>query len=1216
MFDFNGVYCEEPLKPYFDSKFITKLSQRNAAGQAEPDPGLKIKFLQGHTDLLSTRINEGDRALATYILAEGQKRLFLLDRGLTHKEYEKKLKDKTLLSRYLDKLNNTDIPLKIVRLDDWNVPTNISAAAPELETMAKNMAKWLLAKAANWMGDLFIVLNDIQQRALNLKKINLILGPPGSGKTVVLKKMLRAVCKNHDALLGAETKNQNEMNHIYLSPQSRLAREIKSDFKKELSENPWLEIFDYESFARKIDPNLQQLKPEQKRGIQHFIWWCETENITVGQYLRPLKKKSEDPDYACKAVYREWRVLTGHDTKKQYLNSPLHHSVCKNDVESRKKIFKLYQRYCEKTLIGSYIPKDEEARVQPYSSGARRRAELSGIEMGYDLSFYDLSPALQKTTNIHTLYLDEIQNLPRAFIKSLLACSFGIQASGDANQALYDPLSNLEFIRQSFRKNGVAFVEHPFTLSYRNSKKIIDLLNLLLELLDRHCARNGDDKTAKYLMQCDSTTPTGDVFYEPMPVLEKEIAIGLDEKTTAETSEKKYRKMSEDSSYMVVIPDITYLPMASKYFNPDNILTLEDIGGLESEHVIAINLFEKLASMLPELLQASEESAKLSKSFRSKDKQDITGQEMILEFHRILVGLSRAKESCTLFFNEKETHMIQYFKSKPTLNIQQALPATMPQNVPIQSSSLPAEEKSAREIGNRLGWIKRVNTLIQLAFDHKLAYNKTGENRVLTMAKNIFINNKLNLDDIELPDNYLLPKGYECFQPPKVQKPSQSPETELKQDISPASIYTRLLLKPADFNAENIKLLLDKEYSILIMILFDIKEDTKNISLWKYIFQDQARTLTFLTNLIKNDIYKDNFVTILKTKFTPEKTILSLHYYSLLCLSRLWIKLYPTLNEIVKDLIHFATSIPFIALTNEKERKTNDELYYAIAQRQFQHQYLAYLTPKNSHAFPERSRALIKLSTSIINHTRLIDAIRKQDLRTVKTIACMLSESEINAQDDFGIPPLICATQSGDTAMVEALLENQGIDVNVKNRTSGDTALIESIKLNQNNNMEQILISAKADIHLKNHKGESAYSLMQARNPNPKPVCLSTSNQSDSTLISIEGLSKDFLLTSLYLRACFPADEFYRMIGNPLPLDLLQQARLLLTKKQSGNPYFYYHYDYIDLGKGQKPLKINLTGTSIDPKNYDREYGKGAVAGVIQTLRGMIPTHLGVKAKT
>jgi hypothetical protein len=46
-----------------------------------------------------------------------------------------------------------------------------------------------------------------------------------------------------------------------------------------------------------------------------------------------------------------------------------------------------------------------------------------------------------------------------------------------------------------------------------------------------------------------------------------------------------------------------------------------------------------------------------------------------------------------------------------------------------------------------------------------------------------------------------------------------------------------------------------------------------------------------------------------------------------------------------------------------------------------------------------------------------------------------------------------------------------------------------------------------------------------------------------------------------------------------------------------------YYFDYVDLGSGPRPLKVNLSGSEFDSSSYDEYHGDGLAASIISNLR-------------
>lgn len=93
-------------------------------------------------------------------------------------------------------------------------------------------------------------------------------------------------------------------------------------------------------------------------------------------------------------------------------------------------------------------------------------------------------------------------------------------------------------------------------------------------------------------------------------------------------------------------------------------------------------------------------------------------------------------------------------------------------------------------------------------------------------------------------------------------------------------------------------------------------------------------------------------------------------------------------------------------------------------------------------------------------------------------------------------------------------------------------------------------------------------------------------------MIDISDLDKAAVLAALYNRA--------RPVGmgwlHYSPADMtLEQARALLAESVPG----FWYFDYI----WGRCLKIDLTGDTLNPRPFDREYGDGAAEEIIKGIR-------------
>ncbi|MEY3182757.1 MAG: hypothetical protein RLZ35_742 [Pseudomonadota bacterium] len=112
--------------------------------------------------------------------------------------------------------------------------------------------------------------------------------------------------------------------------------------------------------------------------------------------------------------------------------------------------------------------------------------------------------------------------------------------------------------------------------------------------------------------------------------------------------------------------------------------------------------------------------------------------------------------------------------------------------------------------------------------------------------------------------------------------------------------------------------------------------------------------------------------------------------------------------------------------------------------------------------------------------------------------------------------------------------------------------------------------------------------------------------------VLIVGLHKADILKNLYANATFLGPRWRFMPSMPAlshnkhhaSIEIAQQ---LIQEQLSKNNRLYF--DYVDLGDGPIPLKIDLSGHDIDPTQYDAMHGqdraKEVILGMRQTMVAM-----------
>ena len=103
--------------------------------------------------------------------------------------------------------------------------------------------------------------------------------------------------------------------------------------------------------------------------------------------------------------------------------------------------------------------------------------------------------------------------------------------------------------------------------------------------------------------------------------------------------------------------------------------------------------------------------------------------------------------------------------------------------------------------------------------------------------------------------------------------------------------------------------------------------------------------------------------------------------------------------------------------------------------------------------------------------------------------------------------------------------------------------------------------------------------------------------------VNIEGLSTSDVLLALYNNAGFKGTGFsnqsnmMQLLFSMAPKGRLARAKELIRDSKN------YYFDYVDLGAGPRPLKVDLSNNEFDPHLFDRDHGIGAAEKAISDLR-------------
>jgi hypothetical protein len=106
----------------------------------------------------------------------------------------------------------------------------------------------------------------------------------------------------------------------------------------------------------------------------------------------------------------------------------------------------------------------------------------------------------------------------------------------------------------------------------------------------------------------------------------------------------------------------------------------------------------------------------------------------------------------------------------------------------------------------------------------------------------------------------------------------------------------------------------------------------------------------------------------------------------------------------------------------------------------------------------------------------------------------------------------------------------------------------------------------------------------------------------------IVGIHKADLLLALYNNArcqgkAFDSTPAMKMIGRMMLPAKHEDAEKLLKEREASNNYYF---DYIDLGMGSRPLKVNLGEFEPDFERYDEYNGAGLAEKIVNNIRSQI----------
>lgn len=106
-------------------------------------------------------------------------------------------------------------------------------------------------------------------------------------------------------------------------------------------------------------------------------------------------------------------------------------------------------------------------------------------------------------------------------------------------------------------------------------------------------------------------------------------------------------------------------------------------------------------------------------------------------------------------------------------------------------------------------------------------------------------------------------------------------------------------------------------------------------------------------------------------------------------------------------------------------------------------------------------------------------------------------------------------------------------------------------------------------------------------------------------IIQIAALPKEQVLLALYNYALLESKGFEAQPEMKIAIKMglggtLENARALIDQRLEND---YFRFDYVDLGAGLIPLKIDLSGFEFDAETYDKHHGEGLAAKAVSAVR-------------
>ncbi len=474
-----------------------------------------LEMLNGHPKILSYRLNKVERLLLTIYREKKNNLWYLIVLELlpTHDYAKSRFLKPGVLKKFLE--NNEQDLLKSIS-DAEEIPDM-------LKLVNDTHLRQVNTRAANFRGvylhnDSIVALSSEQEKAIASCLPSIIIGQPGSGKTIVTT-IITAEQKALELVVGKEAPPQKL---LYLSQSWLLAHEQQKNWEAAHPDNP-IEFATYNQIM------LQENDADDVVIVDASYFYAWYSQYKRTPRLQDTKKRTApslwvSPEHA----YEECRICTGCDTLDDY-----------KALGNRQ----------------STIPKDKRAVFYALYEAYKR--ELGHKQIDPAINFLPLP--IEK---YDLVIVDEAQDFSPGQLRglALLAKKGAIVFCMDPHQKLYDRLSTRTFLSQLLQKTW-GRVEHVvLPLSHRCPEKIASVANHLVEAKYRLTGGKSDTFESSSIVSSATHNGMGNVFVIDKHQLiawewlQKQAAQGLG--FAVITSEQFYKEAcSLFPSYCVFLPE-------------------------------------------------------------------------------------------------------------------------------------------------------------------------------------------------------------------------------------------------------------------------------------------------------------------------------------------------------------------------------------------------------------------------------------------------------------------------------------------------------------------------------------------------------------------------------------------------------------------------------------------------------------------------------------